>query len=225
MHIATQRNVPQNKIVFLKAGDDVNDKPDFSKQKIRGWKRRVRDIERWKAYYLYLDLDLLKKYDRDYVKLSSLSFYSLFRKYDLPTWYKRLIIQALIDVYNSWKHELEKLDEPYYLKVWIFEADILHSQVVASYKERLSFYDTTFVGIEKVKSLPEKFTAKNTSDLSWYKGFEVIVWSEVDLLEDISDGFYTVEEVQSIRDSAYSISETSEDTYYIHKGDAVWLGG
>ncbi len=211
--------------LLKKAGDDMNDKPYFYKQKIRGWKRRVRDIERWKANNLDLNLSLLEKYDRDYVKLGSLSFYSLFRKYNLPIWYKRLIIQALIDVYNSWKQDLEKLNEPYYLKVWIFEEDILHSQVVASYKAMLNFYDTTFLEIEKVQALPEKFTTKNTNDLSWSRGFDVLHWSEADLLEDITDGFSTVEEAQSIRDSAYSISKTSNDTYYIHKGDAVWLGG
>lgn len=209
----------------MKVGDDMDDKPNFSKQKIRGWKRRVRDIERWKAYNMQLDLSLLEKYDRDYVKLGGLSFYSLFRKYNLPTWYKRLIIQALIEVYDSWKQDLEELDEPYYLKVWIFEEDILYSQVVASYREMLHFYDTTFVEIEKVDSLPREFTTKNTSDLKWHKGFNTIGWSEADLLEDIKDGFYTDEEVQSIKDSAYAITESSGDTFYIQKAGVVWLGG
>lgn len=209
----------------MKVGDDMDDKPDFSKQKIRGWKRRVRDIERWKAYNMQLDLSLLEKYDRDYVKLGSLSFYSLFRKYNLPTWYKRLIIQALIEVYDSWKQDLEKLDEPYYLKVWIFEEDILYSQVVASYREMLHFYDTTFIEIEKVDSLSGELTTKNTSDLKWHKGFNTIGWSEADLLEDIKDGFYTDEEVQSIKDSAYAITEYSGDTFYIQKAGVVWLGG
>lgn len=208
----------------MKAGVYVNDKPDFSRQKIRGWKRRVRDIERWKAYNLPLDWSLLEKYDRDYVKLGSLSFYSLFRKYSLPTWYKRLIIQALIEVHDSWKQELEKLGEPYYLKVWIFEQDILYSQVVASYREMLHFYDSTFVKIEKVDSLPEEFTTKNTGNLSWHKGFDTISWSEADLLEYITADFYTAEEVQLIKDSAYAISKYSGDTFYIQKTGVVWLG-
>ncbi|MDT2683328.1 hypothetical protein [Enterococcus gallinarum] len=71
------------------------DKPDFRRQKIRGWKRRVKEIDQWKTSNMSLDFGLLEEYSRAYVKLGSLSFYSLFRKYDLPPWYKRFIIQEL----------------------------------------------------------------------------------------------------------------------------------
>ncbi|MDT2662851.1 hypothetical protein P7E02_23525 [Enterococcus hulanensis] len=200
------------------------DKPDFSRQKIRGWKRRVKEIERWKSYYMKLDVEQLEKYSREYVKLYSLSFYSLFRKYTLPSWYKHLIIQALVDVYDSWKQTLDELGEPYYLKIWIFEKDILQSQVVASFREMLNFYDNTFAEVKKDESLPENLTIGNLSNLSWYKGFELIAWSEDELLEDINDGFYTFEEVQSIKESAYSVSKSSDDTFYVHKNGLVWLG-
>ena len=142
----------------------------------------------------------------------------------MPPWYKRLIIQALIDAYDSWKRELDKLREPYYLKIWIFEKEILKSQVVASYRGMLDFYNNTFIEIEKVESLPEELTIKNLSNLSWCKGFDVIVWSEVEMLEDINDGFYTIEEFQMIKESAYSFSKSSDDTLYLLKNGVVWLG-
>lgn len=202
----------------------MTDKPHFKRKKIRGWKRRVKEIDRWKAYNRNLNLGLLEEYSRDYVKLGSLSFYSLFRKYVLPSWYKRLIIQALIDVYDSWKQTLDELGEPYYLKIWIFEKDILHSQVVASYKEMLNFYDNNFAEVEKVESLPDELAFKNANELLWHKGFDLISWSENDLQEGIDDGFYTIEEVQSIKESANWISEISDDKFYVIQDGAVWLG-
>ncbi|EMF0428364.1 hypothetical protein I4L49_001232 [Enterococcus faecium] len=45
------------------------DKPDFRRQKIRGLKRRVKEIDQWKTSNMSLDLGLLEEYSRDYVKL------------------------------------------------------------------------------------------------------------------------------------------------------------
>lgn len=202
----------------------MTDKPDFRRKKIRGWKRRAREVDRWKNDNMNLNLGLLEEYSRDYVKLGNLSFYSLFRKYILPSWYKCLIVQALIDVYDSWKQTLDELDKPYYLKIWIFEKDILHSQVVASYRELLKFYDNTFAKVEKVESLPDELAIKNANELLWYKGFDLISWSENDLQEDIKDGFYTIEEVQSIKESANWISKISDEKVYVVKDGMVWLG-
>lgn len=202
----------------------MTDKPDFRRQKIRGWKRRVKEIDQWKAYCMKLDVRQLERYSRDYVKLYSLSFYSLLKRYVLPLWYKRLIIQALIDVHDSWKQTLEELGEPYYLKIWIFEKDILHSQVVVSYREMLNFYDNSFGEVEKVEALPEELTFNNAEELQWQKGFDLISFSEEELIEDINDGLYTIEEVQSIKESANWISEISGDRFYVIKNGAVWLG-
>lgn len=110
------------------------------------------------------------------------------------------------------------------MKIWIFEKDILQSQVVASFREMLNFYDNTFAEVKKDESLPENLTIGNLSNLSWYKGFELIAWSEDELLEDINDGFYTFEEVQSIKESAYSVSKSADDTFYVLKNGLVWLG-
>ncbi|MGG5372008.1 hypothetical protein IGI67_003679 [Enterococcus sp. AZ196] len=211
-------------MIFWKAGEQMTDRTDFRKRKIRGWKRRVKEIERWKAYYMKMDMEQLEENSRDYVKLWSLSFYSLFTQYSLPFWYKQRIIQALIDVYDSWKKTIERLDEPYYLRIWIFEENIMKSQVVVSYREMLHFYDNTFAEIEKAESVNEKVTIKNFSELIWHKGLDLAAWSENELLEDMNDGIYSFEEVQEIKESAYSTSKVSGELFYVMKNGVVWLG-
>jgi hypothetical protein len=41
----------------------------MKKQKIRGHKRKHRDIERWRLGNLELRLDLIEKYNYDYIKI------------------------------------------------------------------------------------------------------------------------------------------------------------
>lgn len=197
---------------------------NFAKQKIRGWKRRVKEIERWQADYINLDTQALDENDRCYAKLWNCSLYAM-RPYTLPFWYQRLIVQSLIAIYDSWKKTLDKRNEPYYLKIWLFEEDLIRSQVVASCKEMLNFYDNTFSEIEKFEVRLEEALISNVSHLSWHKGLYLISWSENELLQDLNDGLYTFEEVQAMKASAYSTERTSDDVLYLIKKSSILLGG
>ncbi|MHC5247029.1 hypothetical protein [Enterococcus sp. LJL90] len=195
---------------------------DFRKRKIRGWKRRLEEIERWKYYCIKLDKNQLEKYSRDYVKLLNLSFYSL-REYTIPNWYKRRILKALVEVYDSWRKSLEQLDEPHYLKIWVFKKDFLHSQVVVSYRDMLHYYDKTFAEIEP-STLPSELAIKETDQFSWQQGLNLGQQTENELLEDIQIGFSTEEEAQAIRDGAYAIERQEKDTSYVMLIDQIWIG-
>ncbi|MBL1224120.1 hypothetical protein [Enterococcus sp. BWR-S5] len=196
---------------------------DFKKRKIRGWKRKVRKIEQWKNTYLELDQEALAKYNREYVKVWIAPFFSL-QKHTIPLWYKRLVIQALLDIYSSWQQQLVKLDEPYYLKVWIFEKDFMWSQVVVSVRSALHFYDETFEELTPVSSLPNEFAVEAAKLLEWKKGFTAVTWFEGEMQEDIRDGLYTEEEIQAIKDSAYKVQEYKGEAMYLVKDDIVWVG-
>lgn len=197
---------------------------DLRKQKIRGWKRRVKQVERWKTYNMNLNMELFKESDREYVKQWGCPFYSL-RQYTLPNWYKRLLVQALIEIYDSWRQMLAELEEPLFLKIWVFENNFIESQVVVSYREFLHFYDDTFSEIRNADSLPEELTTKDADSLLWSQGLFLTRRSENELLQDVEDGLYTLEEVQAIKESVYSIERSSNDTFYIMNNGVVWIGG
>lgn len=196
---------------------------DFRRKKLRGWKRKVKEVEQWKSSYMNIDMGTFTERKRDYVKLWGCTFYSL-NKYTLPFWYKRLIIESLIEIYDSWKQSLDELNEFYYLKVWIFEGDMMHSQVVASYRGMLTFYDNTFSEMEKVKTLPNELATVNAASLLWHKSLFLIPWSENELVQDERDGIYTSEEIQKLKKSAYAIKNERDDTIFLIKEDDVWLG-
>lgn len=196
---------------------------DFRKRKIRGWKRRVKKIERWKQAYLALDREALAKYNRDYVKVWIAPFFSL-QVYTLPFWYKRLVIQALLEIYASWKQTLDEGDESYYLKIWVFEKDIMRSQVMVSVGELLHFYDQSFEELTPVDGLPTRLAIETAEELNWDQGFTVDAWYEGEMQEEIKDGLYTEEEIQAIKDSAYSVQEYKGEPVYLVKDGIVWVG-
>ena len=62
-----------------------------------------------------------------------------------------------MDIYESWKNQLDKLNEPYYLKVWIFEPRFSKSQVVCAIGNSIEFYQNTFNIPEKAKEFKIDF--------------------------------------------------------------------
>jgi hypothetical protein len=117
-------------------------------KKIRGFKRRFRDIEIWRLGNLDLRLDLIEKYNREYAEIivhpwCDISIIN--SKIPEPKrTIKKLMLSGLIDIYESWKVQLDKLGKPYYLKIWLFEQRFSNSQVVCAVADKIDFYENNF---------------------------------------------------------------------------------
>lgn len=117
-------------------------------QKIRGFNRRLRDIEKWSLENLDLRLDLLEQYNGDYIDIvvhpwCDISIINS-RIPEPKRKAKTLILNGLIDIYESWKIQLDKLGKPYYLKIWLFEQRFSKSQVVCALSDKIDFYENNF---------------------------------------------------------------------------------
>ena len=126
-------------------------------KKIRGHKRRYNDIDHWVETHKNLNLDNLKEYQIDYAKIrvhpwSGISLTSS-RKPEPTRQTKSKILSGLIAINDSWKNELNKLGENYYLKIWLFEPRFASSQVVCALGNYLDFYENTFYKTDKFKKL------------------------------------------------------------------------
>ena len=123
-------------------------------KKTRGHKRIWNDIEKWKNANLNLDVDKLRQYEKNYVKIwihpfSSISLTnSIYPEPKAET--KKRILNGLIDIYESWEQQLNKLNEPYYLKIWLFMPRFSKSQVVCSIGNSIDLYKNTFSTPENV---------------------------------------------------------------------------
>ncbi|HJP63761.1 MAG TPA: hypothetical protein VJ844_09980 [Mucilaginibacter sp.] len=117
-------------------------------QKIRGHKRLQKAVEDWRVENLSLRLDLLERYNYEYVKIIISPWCDIsLTKSAFPEpkgKTKQLIINGLVDIYNSWKKQLDRTSQPYYLKIWIFEPRFSKSQVVCAIGNRIDYYNNLF---------------------------------------------------------------------------------
>lgn len=200
------------------------------KKKIRGWKRHKRKIEAWKQSALHLDMEYLKDYQRDYVKLWIDPFYGPFRR-SAPAWYKRLLLEAIIDVYKAWHKKMKKENEEFYLKIWLYDPDIMKSQIVVAYRDCISFYHETFEKMREQKEFPfKKFPGleDKLEQFEWDLRIDIDYYDEADLNDLIAEGASKENEIEAIKNKAYKTRKIQDGNgtylqYLIDKGD-VWVG-
>lgn len=138
----------------------------------------------------------------------------------------------MLDVYRIWHEKLSKLDEDFYLKLWIFDPFIINSQLVAAYKDCLHFYDKTFDVGSQEKQFPfHKYTylREKLEMFDWYLHIDTDVYTESDLIDNIQRGWMSESEVVAIKCKAYKVETIhlndgdSDRTYSVKVGD-VWVG-
>ncbi|ANY65557.1 hypothetical protein BBD42_03080 [Paenibacillus sp. BIHB 4019] len=206
-----------------------------NKHKIRGWKRRVRHIEKWKQRYMRLDVEYLAHHQRDYVKLWIDLFYRLVRR-NPPVWFSRLLLSELMDIYEAWHQQLKQRNEAFYLKIWLFEPDFISSQVVAAVGEQLHTYDYTFErstmiqasADERLAKLPLLHKIKGVEHFGWQLHIDAEFYYESELDDDLASGFRTEREVKRIKSRAYNVEKQQwggqPDTLYKLQAGDVWVG-
>jgi hypothetical protein len=134
--------------------------------KIRGQRRRHKSIERWRSESLILRTDLLEKYSRDNSDIvvhpwCDISIINSVIPHPKGTT-KQLMLSALLDIYESWKAQLNNLSQPYYLKIWIFETHFSKSQVVCAVGGQIEYYENIFY----TPDLQKKFNPDNYGKLN-----------------------------------------------------------
>lgn len=154
------------------------------RKKLRGHKRIWTAIEKWKQESLLFDLEyILKGSSRCYEKISIhpwSGYTTLNSKTSEPKGTtKKKIVEAFIDIYGNWKTQLDKIGQPYYLKIWLYEPRFSKSQIVCAVGNFIDFYETTFykpevsvafnmANYEKVKDHLASFIWNNYLDEDHY---------------------------------------------------------
>lgn len=128
-------------------------------RKIRGQRRRQKSIDRWVRDTMSFGLVnyLISERDRCDAKIEVHPWSGIsLTKGAIPEPIgktKQKMLDGLLDIYECWKTQLDTLNQPYYLKLWLFEPRFSRSQVVCAIGDSLHFYDHTFFKPEVAKSL------------------------------------------------------------------------
>ena len=144
-----------------------------------------------------------------------------------------MILDGLEIIYDNWKSQLEKLDQPYYLKIWLNEPRITKSEVVCGIKENIVKFEDSFSKINCEKN-NSNLISYMSSDFKW----ECAVDEDFIFENEVSqENFLYLDEFFSERrllnkakKKGYrnKIVENSsgekEKVYFIPKGK-IWIGG
>lgn len=140
------------------------------KKKIRGHRKRQKQIELWKDKNILFNLtDYFLNGRRNYYYAKIPWNYSSITNSNIPEpkgKTKQLLFAALLDIYDAWKVQLERLGEPYYLKIWLYEPRFSQSEVVCATGGRIEYYQNMFYGPEKGKYINGP-GHKNAEQLNW----------------------------------------------------------
>jgi len=213
-------------------------------KKIRGHKRRQKQIDNWRLDNLSLDLTdyLLNQRDRYYAKIRVHPWSGLSLTNSVtpePTGKtKQKILNGLLDIYEDWKKQLDKLGQPYYLKVWLFEPRFSQSQVVCAMGDNIDFYENTFykphtnktIQLDNYGSLKTKLSKLNWDyrlDEDHYDNTEVgepeIYASRQDYEETKTWFDKLLKKPHRTNKFNEPIGDTTES--YSFKRGEIWLGG
>jgi len=128
--------------------------------KIRGLRRRGRSIERWRLANLHINANSIRDEARPYqdktcyIKLWMEPWGNLFATEQPKKGHRTQMLNALLDIYESWRVQLTETQQPYYLKVWLFDPHFMRSQVVCAWGEAHDFYRNTFTPADAPAPIP-----------------------------------------------------------------------
>lgn len=198
--------------------------PWSNRKKVRGWKRRVRQLEQFRLAHRELDVEALRRGGRHYVKIWLDPWRRLVPR-NPPYWYRRRIVAAFIDILDAWRERLEAAGEPYYLELWLFHPDFHDTQVVAAVGEQIDYYLMLFNPTVDAPARPPAEYMDAACDLSrfhWRTGRTV----EIVLASTYAGDTQALVELAERGRSADQIQETADgtDTAYIFHTGLVWLG-
>ncbi len=207
-------------------------------KKIRGLKRKVAKIQNWIEEYLELDIEQLSKHKYRYSKVYVQPWDNLtLTKSEIPEpkgKAKKEIINGLEKIYDSWKKELDKINQPYYLKIWLNEPRLSKSQVVCALGERIEHYENLFTEAD-FKQNDSSFTKQMSSDFKWEPKLDECHYWKNDLLWPI-DQYDKIENAYSdrrllkklenadIKKEKTTYSDGTEDTIFFVPVGKIWIG-
>jgi len=106
-------------------------------KKIRGWKRRIKQVEQWGEIIKqpHLNYFLSESGHHTYERCYLSPFYRL-NKRQPPLWLYKIIIGKFIAAFESWEAVFKELDIPYDLQLWLYDPAFISSEIICYKMQR-----------------------------------------------------------------------------------------
>ena len=207
-------------------------------KKIRGFNRRIEGVKLWRDEALFLDTERLLRDNYEYTKVyvSPWDGFSLTNSQfpEPKSLVKNEILKALELIYENWKIELEKLNQPYYLKIWLYEPRISKSQVVCAIGEKIAYYEHLFQDGNFCQN-NSSFTNSFSSEFQWEAKIDQVLYWQNDFLFPLesyvkAEEFYSDQKfLKNLKKRNYYSEEFEnvngvKDVIYFQPKGKIWVG-
>ncbi|WP_289890267.1 hypothetical protein [Virgibacillus pantothenticus] len=148
-------------------------------KKIRGWKRRIKQLEEWKKNSNLLDINSLRMSGVEYRKI-----FNFDERYFIPNWFKREIVLSFIDVFKRWEAQAKDEFEEFYMCLHINETDIFDSEIIIIIAEAINLYKSKFKKVKNYIPMPDWIITFDNKEWSPYYLHSVWLQDEINSLSD-----------------------------------------
>jgi hypothetical protein len=195
---------------------------DRNKKKIRGWKRRIRQVDRWGEWIKqpYLDYFISEGGRYTYERCTLYPFYTLDKRHP-PLWFYKHIINKLVTAYSIWEHVFKELSVPHDLQLWLYDPAYIRSEIIC-YKMAEEGQHKRFVWESELeKPFPyEKFSSFgiDLTKFEWILADDANIHFE----DDFDYAGFTLEDLLA---DGYAKKEQGEgEIYYSKRVGDIWIG-
>lgn len=199
-------------------------------KKIRGHKRRWKNIERWILYNKDFNLEYLYSRNEDWVKIRIHPWSGLTATNsqipELKGETKNRVINGLIDIYDEWKMQLDKTNEPYSLRIVLHNPNLRFSKIYCSVRTGLDWHEYLYFKPQISKLFPLKNygkLAERLKEFNWEYRVDENHFTDKKLEkeEDIETKKWMQKMIN--KHSRVYISDDNTINYFTQCGD-VWIG-
>ena len=199
------------------------DRPyNSTRKKIRGWKRRIKQVDRWGEDLKEPSIKWFKRKDTRHVyeRCYLSPFYRLNKRHP-PLWFFKLIIAKFITAYNEWEKEFDKLEMPYDLQIWLYDPSYIESEIICYKMQEKGERMKLGWEAKEQKPFPYQKFASNAYDLN---EFEWVLAEENNVVweDDFDYAEFTLEEI--IADGYVKRELEDGQVYYAQRIGDEWIG-
>ena len=193
---------------------------NVSRKKIRGWKRRVRQIEDWGKSIKQPNIEWFERRGYTYERCYLHPFYVAEKRHP-PMWFYKLIIAKFLATYDNWNIAFNEHGKPFDIEFSLFDPSFIRSQLkcykVDAPGEQLRFAWES----DPNKPFPyQKFASPlyNLFNYEWILAAEenIIFQSDIDY-DDLDVNEY-------LADGYIKKAQGDNEVYYAQRIGDRWIG-
>lgn len=145
-----------------------------NRKKIRGFKRRVREILKWKEKHRHFPQKAFGFGNKYYIRFYIFPWYSLWN-INPPIWLQKKMLEAMIEVAHEWNQYFLNKSIEFDLQIWFQQREFARTELLVTWKDAIEIYRDFFaINLQLQPPIPKPFSAlPAVNSLAWQSAREI----------------------------------------------------